>query len=577
MSAPVRQRGFLLTLAAESLAPRLAGCAQELAGKAPVGRAIDLFGPPLVQAWRQWLLQLAPGLRLRALSELADYPAAKARQDTAAQLDQLASTLADQDRAAGLAYLSAIPRALQNRMVLDPASGMRTLSADFAIAEEESWYALLPLDAPALEPNWLVPGTSIRLGDYLDSNRFGGVYRAHDAENPGRRLELWIGGAPAQGFGASELARILDSWRERDAAAGELPWERLVGFALETPGPVVVYETTGGGTLAALVRHLKDQTRRGFPADEALRIVEQIARGLSKLHLLSEAHGAVNAAQVRVGDNGVRLLGCGIARLLPVPRTEKLPSEIALRLRGEARLVGQSLDARGDIIGLGVLWYQMLTGDVTKLPPADWRRQLEELHVPDWQLDVLQACWEDTAQRLADGPMLVQRLRPPQRESEARTNIVPPEEVRAERQRRLRLLQQLRSFRDALRHYETTAPTLQRPSVMSLVIGLVIGAACVVGLVLAMPGRAALAAITGFFLALQTPLYSYRSRRARAATMLAQLRDQAQQLVREHPDEVQSWGGEAALMNRELLLEILGAFEADLRAVGAIDSEAISG
>src|SRR6266852_5549387 len=98
MTAPVRKRGFLLNLAAEGIAPVVAGCAKALAGGPIAGavgvvgqaveRAINLFGQRIVQRWVDWMRGQPPGIQVTAIAELADLPADKARQEAIAVVDQ---------------------------------------------------------------------------------------------------------------------------------------------------------------------------------------------------------------------------------------------------------------------------------------------------------------------------------------------------------------------------------------------------------------------------------------------------------------------------------------------------------
>src|SRR5688572_17381391 len=131
MSAPVRQRGFLLSLAAEGIARLVRGCAS-----APIGQgddhAINLFGPPIVERWRDWMRDQSLGLRHAAVSELADLPAAKTRSEAISLVDRLAPDASVEDRALAVEYLCALPRASHPSLVLDASSGARVLPAGFA-------------------------------------------------------------------------------------------------------------------------------------------------------------------------------------------------------------------------------------------------------------------------------------------------------------------------------------------------------------------------------------------------------------------------------------------------------------
>src|SRR5437870_3824448 len=106
MSTPVRQRGFLLNLAAEGMAPAVAGCATPPAREI----AIDRFGLHIVSRWLDWMSDQPLGMRRTAISELADLPSAKARPEAVAAIDSFALNSSIDDRARAVEYLCALPR-----------------------------------------------------------------------------------------------------------------------------------------------------------------------------------------------------------------------------------------------------------------------------------------------------------------------------------------------------------------------------------------------------------------------------------------------------------------------------------
>ena len=181
MASLVRQRGFLLHLAAEGMVPALPGCAGILTGD----RAINLFGPAIVQRWLDWMRGQPRGLQLTALSELADLPVAKARQEVAA----LVAAFTPEDRAVAVAYLAAVPRAVQRALVLDPSSGAMTLPIGQTADDPRTLLNLLPADVPPYPSHTLLPDSPYRLGDLLASGAFA-VYRATLPEQPGSTFTL---------------------------------------------------------------------------------------------------------------------------------------------------------------------------------------------------------------------------------------------------------------------------------------------------------------------------------------------------------------------------------------------------
>src|SRR5262249_41468486 len=194
MSAPVRKRGFLLNLAAEAIAPVVAGCAKAMAGGAPRAaggaaeaagglgqggeRAINFFGQRIAWRWADWMRGQPRAVQLAAISELADLPPDRVRREVAEAIDQAAPDAAAEDRAVAIEYLCAVQRSVQPSLVLDQVTGPLILPAGQAPDDQATLLRLLPTEVPPYPPGAELPGTPYRLGELLGTGGFGAVYRA---------------------------------------------------------------------------------------------------------------------------------------------------------------------------------------------------------------------------------------------------------------------------------------------------------------------------------------------------------------------------------------------------------------
>ena len=122
----------------------------------------------------------------------------------------------------------------------------------------------------------------------------------------------------------------------------------------------------------------------------------------------------------RVTDFGIG--GIAVARAIQDNRQPTSPSQFLTRaLCGsgttlyaspEQLLPGHDPDPRDDVHALGVIWYQMLTGDLTRGRPGGtaWRRRFLTQGMSAAMLDLLESCFEDEADRPADAGILAEKL-----------------------------------------------------------------------------------------------------------------------------------------------------------------------
>ena len=111
---------------------------------------------------------------------------------------------------------------------------------------------------------------------------------------------------------------------------------------------------------------LKERLEKGaLPIDEALWIATQVADGLAKAHAMGVVHRDIKPGNLMLTEHGVRILDFGLA---------KFASSLQLTLQGSLlgtaaymspeQTRGDEADARSDIWSLGVVLYQMLTGEL---------------------------------------------------------------------------------------------------------------------------------------------------------------------------------------------------------------------
>ena len=205
----------------------------------------------------------------------------------------------------------------------------------------------------------LAPGSS--LGPYtitaeLGHGGMGVVYKAHDP-----RLDRQV------------AIKVLPPELTRDETAKRrFLQEAQAASALDHPNICTIYEIneTDDGQLYLVMAYyegetLKERIERGpLALDEAVYIATQVGQGLAEAHGAGIVHRDIKPANLLIAKGGVvKILDFGLAKLAGaegVTQTGTTVGTVAYMSPEQAR--GQEVDHRTDIWSLGVVLYEILTG-----------------------------------------------------------------------------------------------------------------------------------------------------------------------------------------------------------------------
>jgi serine/threonine-protein kinase len=162
----------------------------------------------------------------------------------------------------------------------------------------------------------------------------------------------------------SDQADQLERFRREARSVAQLSHPNIVSVidAGEDGGhPYIVFEYIEGETLKDRIEHAGR-----LPLDEAAAYTIEVGRGLAVAHARNLVHRDVKPQNVLIDPEGrAKVTDFGIARSL-----EKDGLTATGRVLGTTDYVapeqamGQRIDPRSDVYSLGVLLYEMLTGDV---------------------------------------------------------------------------------------------------------------------------------------------------------------------------------------------------------------------
>jgi hypothetical protein len=608
MAEATRPRGFLLSLAAEGIAPAIGGCAGALAAGAEAGvagvvvgqvveRAINYFGPRVVQCWLGWLRGKPRQDQLIAIAQLATLPPDEARREAAEAVERLAPEADRADKDLAIEYLTAIPSAVQRSLVRDRATGALTLPATMAADSAQSLLQLLPADVPPYPAGATLLDTPYRLEELLGTGGFGAVYRATDPSLQYLTFAIKFCLDPSM---TATLRQERDNL-DRLMSAGEGDWSpgivRLYGYNLEHDTPYLVYEYIPGGNLSALLAARREKNGTPSPS-EVLGWITQIVEALAFAHARGLVHRDLKPANVLLAADGrLKLADFGIGSALAthaaregrlgssaLPHLTMLEQASLFRGAGTPLYMSQEQkrneppDPRHDLYSLGVLWYQLLVGDVTRELHPNWAKELAVKYaVPLEHLAVIERCVGWFEERARDAGELLALLRPLAAPAAASAEkVAAPASGLDERFRSAILRAQLTTLLEC--HQQIALEKIQGSFLGLGILGGVLGGLAagsslgaflysafnkehLYGLYLAEPLVVLLGVLCGIAVCAICVTLGIRAGRRSLERSQQDVAQKIATLAAAFPSAVQAWGGPAVLQDSNTVSEILNVLK----------------
>lgn len=361
---------------------------------------------------------------LRASS--ADYNTAVSQ----AVQNQTGSTSPESLRAVA-EFLKQVPAAAR-RACRNPSDPTGRTGPSCLVVRADDLLRLLPVHLPRFAPGQQpLTGTDLELVELLGIGGFGEVWKARHQdrpESPFVALKFCTGPGSAKALEREKA--LLDRVEREGRHPGII---KLLYTHLRADPPCLEYEYVAGGDLSAYLPLAKQQGQT-TPAWVA-RQVAKLARIVGFAHGIGIVHRDLKPANVlvatengepvyRIADFGIGAVSAGQA-LASYTRQRTSMSEMrGQSVRGSCtplyaspqQLRGDPADPRDDVHALGVIWYQMLTGDLLRGRPSGgaWKRRLADQGMPAELVQVLESCSEEEPDdRPANGNELADRIERP--------------------------------------------------------------------------------------------------------------------------------------------------------------------
>lgn len=310
-----------------------------------------------------------------------------------------------------LTYLTHVPAMIRRsqRRQSDPTG--RSVSANRIPRKAEDLLAFLPPKLPRFKPgDRPLPGVDWELETLLGVGGFGEVWKARNPHFDGVApvaLKFCLDSKAKDQLLRHE-AVILNQVMRQGKHPGIV---HLLHTYLSADPPCLAYEYIEDGDLAGIIKERKPK------ADTAAKIMLRLAEIVGFAHHLNPpvVHRDLKPANILVRQNTdkkimLKVADFGIGGLAAsqaigeASRGTNRGKYLLSALQGAytplyaspQQMRGDAPDPRDDVFSLGVIWYQMLTGNLVTGRPGGrrWRDKLADA-VPSKILDLLETCFED--------------------------------------------------------------------------------------------------------------------------------------------------------------------------------------
>jgi serine/threonine protein kinase len=359
--------------------------------------------------WEWWGKQKKETERRAELEALAQATAADVRAAVREVVVELAQNRPEPEQFRLESYLLAVPAQIRRTCRRPTDASGRTMPQSLALARMEDLVPLLPPRPPRF-------AAGDRVGDFelLELLGIGGFGEVWKARNP------LLPGSPPVALKFCIDAEAADSLRREVELLGKIQWEgthpgivQLRQTYLSAEPPFLEYELVEGGDLGGLIMEWHRQRGGPTPA-EAARLIQRLAEIVAFAHSRKIIHRDLKPANILIlaGDGAstrLKIADFGIGAITAesasraARHTGIMSTKSAAAFQGGYSLYYASpeqargtakADPRDDVHAIGVIWYQLLVGDLTAEAPRGpgWKKRFAAKGMPAKMIEFLESC-----------------------------------------------------------------------------------------------------------------------------------------------------------------------------------------
>jgi serine/threonine protein kinase len=366
------------------------------------------------EAYQEWSKQTDEPERRVEIEALAIAGPAEVRAQVEEVVREIGAGQPESVRQSVTAYLTQLPDAIRQsqRRPQDPSG--RSVAPFLSLWGPEDLIDLLPTKLPRFKAGDRPPGIGDwELEELLGTGGFGEVWKARNPPFDPVALKFCLDAQAAETLRheASVLGRVMQQGKHPGIV-------QLKHTYLSAKPPCLEYELVAGGNLAGYAQELLHTGQ--LTATKASRLVLELAQTVAFAHKASPpiVHRDLKPANVlvqRLADGNVQLRitdfgigGAAATQAIDEARGVSAGYFLATALRGahtplyaSPQQISRALpDPRDDVHALGIIWYQLVTGNLGMTAmPSDWREEVQERGLSEELTKLLAACIASKAEK----------------------------------------------------------------------------------------------------------------------------------------------------------------------------------